>query len=204
MRLAERAGDILEFWFGENASYDTAVAINHRIKTLWFAEGEKVDNEIRMRFKRDLESVTCGMLAELTTLREKLAAVVLLDQFSRNMFRESERAFAWDSLALKLAKGMVSSGEDQDLEPIERVFVYLPFEHSEKQEDQELSVQKFEALYTEVGRELQDTYQVFLEYAIRHKDIIERFGRFPHRNSMLGRESTREETDFLNEPNSSF
>ena len=123
-----------------------------------------------------------------------LALIILLDQFSRNMFRGSAQAFAADEKALAHARTAVERGLDQQLPPFQRTFVYLPFEHSESLADQDRSVALFEALGDE------NTY----DYAVRHRDIIVRFGRFPHRNVILGRESTPEELEFLKEPGSSF
>jgi len=120
------------------------------------------------------------------------------------MYREDGRAFESDAIALNVAKDMIRRGEDRKLKPIERVFIYLPLEHSEEADDQALSVEKFREVVDQVSEELKDIYRMFLDYAARHKVIIERFGRFPHRNDMIGRKSTREELEFLKQPNSLF
>jgi uncharacterized protein (DUF924 family) len=198
------ADEILSFWFGDSASFDTESSIIERINGVWFAGSDEVDDELRVRFKDDLESVTEETLRSLASMEEKLAVVVLLDQCSRNIYRDAPNAFAQDHLALNLAKAMIHANEDKDLEPIQRVFVYMPLEHSEDEEDQELSVRKFEELYEEAGDGLKKVYKGFLDYAIRHKVIIDRFGRFPHRNEILGRTSTSEEIEFLKQPGSSF
>ena len=130
--------------------------------------------------------------------------IILVDQFSRNMFREDSRAFTRDRLGLKLAKQMVGKNEDMELKPFERFFVYLPLEHSENEEDQELSVAKFKKLCDDVPKKVRGIYQIFLDYAVKHKVIIDRFARFPHRNEILGRKSTKEELQFLKEPDSRF
>ncbi|MDN5698114.1 MAG: DUF924 domain-containing protein, partial [Rubrobacter sp.] len=130
--------------------------------------------------------------------RECLALILLLDQVPRNIFREDARSYATDALAREAASHAVDSGFDSELAKVERWFVYLPFEHSETLEDQLRSVELFEALGDDEGS-VNVTY-----YARRHLEIVERFGRFPHRNRVLGRESTPEEAEFLEEPGSSF
>ncbi len=202
--MARRAKEILLFWFGENMSYDEEAAIEERAKKVWFAQTKEVDQEIRERFEHDLEDVTEDMLKGIQDISEKLAMIILLDQFSRNMFRDDSRAFARDRLGLKLAKQMVDKNEDMKLKPSERVFVYLALEHSENQEDQKVSVVKFKKLCDEVPKKVRGIYQAFLDYAIKHKVIIDRFGRYPHRNEALGRKSTKEELEFLKEPGSHF
>lgn len=196
--------EVLSYWFGDDISYDHAPSIVEKIKNVWFAGSDDVDNEIRKRFADDIAGVTEETLSQLSSSRDKLAVIILLDQFSRNIFRESSEAFAKDHMALKLAKELIRSNEDVELEPIQRVFVHLALEHAENVEDQSLSVKKYEELLEEVDEGLKSIYESFLEYAIRHKVIIDRFGRFPHRNEILGRESTKEEIEFLKQPGSSF
>ena len=196
--------EVLSYWFGDDISYDQAPSIVEKIKNVWFAGSDDVDNEIRKRFADDIAGVTEETLSQLSSSRDKLAVIILLDQFPRNIFRESSEAFAKDHMALKLAKELIRSNEDVELEPIQRVFVYLALEHAENVEDQSLSVKKYEELLEEVDEGLKSIYESFLEYAIRHKVIIDRFGRFPHRNEILGRESTKEEIEFLKQPGSSF
>lgn len=198
------AGEVLSFWFGERDSLKSRDALVERVQRLWFGGGEEVDGEIATRFKSDLDSMAEGDLGAARSTEEKLALIVLLDQFSRNIYRESPRAFAKDLLALKLAKGIIEGGLDMELEPEERAFVYLVLEHSEDAGDQALSVSKFEELAGEVAEELRSVYESFLDYAVQHKVIIDRFGRFPHRNELLGRTSTPEEIEFLKQPGSSF
>ncbi len=195
---------VLSYWFGDDISYDHAPSIVDRIQNIWFAGSDDVDNEIRKRFADDIAGVTEETLSQLSSSRDKLAVIILLDQFPRNIFRESSEAFAKDHMALKLAKELIRSNEDVELEPIQRVFVYLALEHAENVEDQSLSVKKYEELLEEVDEGLKSIYESFLEYAIRHKVIIDRFGRFPHRNEILGRESTKEEIEFLKQPGSAF
>lgn len=201
---ARKARDILLFWFEKDMSYGEEAVIRERVKRFWFTENEKLDREIRKRFKQDLEAVTKDTLNETRDIFRKLAMIILVDQFSRNMFREDPGAFAQDHLALKVTKEMIGRNEDMKLKPVERVFVYLPLEHSENREDQTLSVRKFKELYRQVPEKLKKVYQVFLDYAIKHEVIIDTFGTFPHRNEILGRTSTTQELEFLKQPDSHF
>lgn len=181
---------IHEFWFGAPGSPD-----HGRNREAWFKADDAFDAEIRAQFLDDFESAARG---DLDSMAEgsvgALALIILLDQFPRNMFRGSARAFATDPKALSIADATVARGLDQALTDIERAFVYLPFEHSERLADQDRSVALYEALGDAES----------LDYAVQHRVIIERFGRFPHRNAVLGRESTPEEEAFLEEPGSSF
>jgi uncharacterized protein (DUF924 family) len=186
--------DVLDFWFGAPYSPERG-----RPRKTWFKKSPAFDEQVRSRFLGTWELATRGGLArwEASPLAA-LAFVIVLDQFPRNMFRGTVRSFAADPLALAAAKGMVTSGFDHLLRPVERLFVYLPFEHAEDAVAQGRSLELFEALRAEpLG---QDN----TEYARRHFDIIARFGRFPHRNAILGRESTPEELKFLRQPDSSF
>jgi uncharacterized protein (DUF924 family) len=198
------ANEVLTFWFGDGVTYGSKPAVVERVQNLWFSGSEEVDSELRRRFGEDLEAVSGEDISQITGVREKLVVIVLLDQFSRNICRDTPGAFAQDALALQLSKEMLRAREDRELEAVERVFVYMPLEHSENKEDQALSVEKFQELLEEVDEGLKSVYESFLDYAVRHKVIIDRFGRFPHRNEILGRESTAEEIEFLKEPGSSF
>lgn len=186
-----RAEDILDFWFGDGATGG--------FREAWFGRDEAFDREIRDRFAGDYEKAAAGELDDWKdTPRGCLALILLLDQFPRNMFRGDPRAFATDARARQVARHTVETGLDRELEPAGRMFVYLPFEHSEDREDQRRSVELFEALDAEFGM------PGILGYAVRHREIVERFGRFPHRNEVLGRASTPGEVEFLKEPGSSF
>jgi uncharacterized protein (DUF924 family) len=189
----ERAAAVLDFWFGER---EDGVA---RPRETWFQRNDEFDAEISASFRADHERAAAGELDDwLDTPRGALALVILLDQFPRNLFRGSSRAFETDARARSVARHALYRGHDTRVSPVERWFFYLPFEHSEELEDQQLSVILFEALGDdEASRNVQD-------YAVRHMEIIERFGRFPHRNATLGRESTAEEEEFLRQPGSSF
>ena len=180
---SSRIDEVLAFWFEELTPDD------------WFGGGEAVDDRIRERFLALHEALRDDVPESWReTARGMLAAVIALDQFPRNMYRGDPRAFAADPTALALATEAVERGLDQAMSTDERKFLYLPFEHSEDPEVQAQSVELFASLDEE------DT----LGYALRHKEIIDRFGRFPHRNEVLGRASTPEEIEFLKEPDSSF
>jgi uncharacterized protein (DUF924 family) len=180
-----RAREVLEFWF------DPALDTAQRNKR-WFGKDPAFDAETRRRFLVLYEEGAAGRLhAWERSARECLALVILLDQLPRNMFRGEARAFATDALARTAARALLARTDD--LSPDERLFAWLPFEHSESLDDQNLACD----LIAPLGEEL-------LRYAQRHREIIERFGRFPHRNAILGRKSTREEMEFLKQPGSGF
>ena len=160
----------------------------------WFSRSAEVDAGIRERFMALYEQLAASDAADVTGARPLRAAVIVLDQFSRNMFRDSPRAFAADPLARRLARQIIEHGFDSGLAGEERLFVYLPFEHSEDRDDQALSCEL-------IGRLGNDDWT---QYALAHKAIIDRFGRFPHRNAVLGRTSTAEEIARLAEPMGSF
>jgi len=148
------------------------------------------------------------LAGELTSWGEtphgELARIILLDQFPRNIYREQPRAFAYDMQALSWTLEGLAKQSDQQLRPVERVFFYLPLEHAEDLGHQETSVKLFRELVEAVPQEQRNTFAGFFDFAVRHHDIIDRFGRFPHRNVILGRESTSEEEEFLTQPGSSF
>jgi uncharacterized protein (DUF924 family) len=193
---------ILDFWFGANP--DDGAMPKERAK-LWWSKNKEVDDEIRRRFENHVGMAISGELNDwLSTPRGRLALIILTDQFPRNIYRDTARAFSCDAQALTWCIEGLERGFDRDLRPIERVFFYLPLEHAESLEHQELSVQCFSELITIVLAEQINTFEEYLDYAIRHRQIIQRFGRFPHRNKILGRESTPEELAFLAEPGSSF
>lgn len=189
---AGRSEALLRFWFGEGEE-------SGRPRSFWFEKDGEVDREVRELFRGDYERAAVGELEGWKAApRSCLALILLLDQVPRNIFREDPRSYATDSMAREAARSAVDAGFDAELLPVERWFVYLPFEHSESLEDQRRSVALFESLG---GDEASVTVTY---YARRHLEIIETFGRFPHRNRALGRESTSEEAAFLEEPGSSF
>jgi len=193
---------VIEFWFGREAD-DGATAREQ--KKLWWGKDEALDARIRERFGALVEAAAAGSHADWAqTPRGRLALILLFDQFPRNMHRGSERAFAFDALAQRLAMDGLGAGADQALRPIERVFFYLPLEHSESLDLQERCVELFRRLSWVVPPQQHELFRGYVRYAERHRDIIARFGRFPHRNALLGRASTPQETEFLTQPGSSF
>jgi uncharacterized protein (DUF924 family) len=188
---------ILKFWFGDPAVEATDYASRRK---LWFGKQPEFDAAIRQQFQPIYEQAASGALDDWQQTPEGcLALLILLDQFPRNLFRDQPQAFATDAKALAVAQQAVEQGFDRQLDPIQRVFVYLPFEHSEDPQFQQQSVALFDQLQT-AAPELADTY----DYALRHQAVIDRFGRFPHRNEVLGRVNTPEEAEFLTQPGSSF
>ncbi len=180
--------DVLDFWFGG----DRSVA-----RSEWFQKSDAFDAACA----RFADARAAAMRGELdgwaATPDGMLALILLLDQFSRNLHRGSKEAFAADPRALALARSAIDRGFDTGMGPRERMFLYLPFEHSENMDDQDLSVRLFEALRPALGDNSVD-------YAERHRDVIRRFGRFPHRNAALGRASTPAEEDYLAQPGAGF
>lgn len=166
----------------------------------WFRKNEGFDAEIRQHFAAAVEAALSGTPGDGTDQAE-LACILMLDQFTRNIFRGTTRAFAGDAQALKIAERLVAAGRDKNLSPWQRWFAYMPFEHSESLLDQERSVALFAGLRRETQHEAFDSAY---DYALKHREVIARFGRFPHRNAILGRVSTAEETEFLKQPGSSF
>ncbi|RDU96615.1 DUF924 domain-containing protein [Trinickia dinghuensis] len=189
---------VLDFWFGEPGMPAFGMPSKR-----WFKRDDAFDALILERFGETLERARRGECdAWLRTPLGALALIVVLDQFSRNTCRGRADAFAYDAYALAAARRLVGIGAHHDLpSPEHRAFAFLPFEHSESEAAQRESVRLFEALSREMGSTGKGGYY---DYACRHAAVIERFGRFPHRNAALGRESTDEELAFLREPGSSF
>jgi len=186
---------VLDFWFGAPGS-----ATHGQWRDAWFRKDAAFDAEIAQRFGPVVETALAGGLRDWTAAPgTALARVVLLDQFTRNMFRDTPRAFGGDALALEAAQAMVTAGHDRGLDPVLRSFVYLPFEHAESAAMQDESVRLFTALADE-----SPALRHMLDYAHRHRDVIVRFGRFPHRNAVLGRSATTAELAFLSQPGARF
>lgn len=184
------ATEILVFWFGTPRIGD-AVAFREE----WFKRDEALDEAIRCNFAASVEAAVAGRLDAMAADAEgALALVILLDQFTRNLHRGSPGAFAGDERARRIANFALARGFDAAMGAQQRKFLYLPFEHSEDMADQERSI----ALFATV-----DDARAY-DYAVRHKDVIARFGRYPHRNAAIGRTSTPEEIEFLKTPGSSF
>ncbi|MBD2092525.1 DUF924 domain-containing protein [Microcoleus sp. FACHB-1515] len=189
--------EIFTFWFGDPEAKSATYADRRK---LWFGKNSAVDNEIRDRFLPLHQQAAAGELADWQSSPPgALALLLLLDQFSRNLFRDTPQAFATDPQALAIAEASIAQGFDRAVPPLMRMFFYLPLEHSEDQARQQRSVELFTQLQAEAP-ELADV----LDYAHKHKDVIDRFGRFPHRNEILHRPSTIEEQEFLQQPGSSF
>ena len=189
-----QANEILEFWFGNPEDPDYG-----KPRKSWFAKEPEFDEEIRRRFLTDYEKAAGGHLDEWKDSPfECLALILLLDQFPRNIFRETPQAFATDWEALSTSHQAIAQGYDRKLLNVQRWFVYLPFEHSENIEHQRQSVKLFQKLSGD-----KESAKA-IESAIRHRSVIERFGRFPHRNIILGRPSTLEEKEFLKESGARF
>ena len=174
---------ILSFWFGELSPAQ------------WWKVDPALDAALRERFASLHQAAHLGELWEWRRQpRGRLAELIVLDQFPRNMYRGTPRAFASDAMALALAQEAVAGAYDAALTPVERAFMYMPYQHSESRLVQKESVRLFKAL----GLAEQ------IDFALQHKAIVDRFGRFPHRNAILGRQSTAEELEFLKQPGSSF
>jgi uncharacterized protein (DUF924 family) len=185
--------EILEFWFGDRA------------RSLWFEKDADFDALIRQRFEATYQAALAGRLDSWEGTAEGcLALVVVLDQFPRNMYRGSARAYAADARARAVADRAVARGHDRTLPPDRRWFLYLPFEHSEDLADQRRAVALFRAhAETTAGADRERALEL-LDYALRHLAAVERFGRFPHRNELLGRETSEDEAAYLRDPRSWF
>ena len=193
---------VLDFWFGAPGS---AAEIAARQRPLWFAKSAANDQIVAARFAETLVAASQGELADwAATPRGRLALIVVLDQFPHHIHRDHGQSFAYDALSLALALEMIQRGEDAQLAPIERVFVYLPLEHAESMAMQDLSVALYEKLAHAAAAAERGLFDGFLDYARKHRDVVARFGRFPHRNELLGRPSTAEEIEFLKQPGSRF
>jgi uncharacterized protein (DUF924 family) len=178
---------VLEFWFGRGRT--------PRFKKFWFEKSFATDRKIKERFGKTLEAAKKGHLNAWTTSpRGRLALIIVLDQFSRNIHRGKPESFAADAKSLRLAKEAVKKREDRSLHPLERIFLYMPFMHSEKKADQKQSV----ALFTKLKMKEN------LWYAKEHKRVIDTYGRFPHRNPILRRRSTKKEREYLAKPGAGF
>jgi uncharacterized protein (DUF924 family) len=175
--------DVLHFWFEEIT------------ESQWWVKDEALDQLIASRFVNiHSQANACELYTWRSTAKGRLAEIIVLDQFSRNIFRDKPEAFASDALALALAQEAIAAKADEQLSSIERSFLYMPYMHSESLAIHEVAVGLFE------NNGIASNY----DFEIKHKAIIERFGRYPHRNNILGRESTPEEIEFLTQPDSSF
>lgn len=193
--MSADAAAVLAYWFG--GLEHTPEWFGARMK-LWFMGGAKVDEEIRARFGALVDKAEAGELAAWrSTPKEALALVVLLDQFALNVHRNGARGYRCSEAAIPVAKEILARGWEAVLTPAERIFTYMPLEHSEELADQERCLERFRVLLEEAPAELKGVMGGSLDYAERHLRVVKRFGRFPHRNEALGRTSTAEELAFL-------
>lgn len=181
--MSNNAQKVLDFWFDDEN------------KSFWFAKNDKFDQTLTNKFLATLEQAKHGELADWrVTIQGRLAEIIVLDQFSRNIYRDTPNAFAQDGMALVLSQEIVKQADFERLSQNERNFALMPFMHSESATIHEQALPLFE----------QYASQNTLDFEIKHKAIIDKFGRYPHRNAILGRESSNEEIEFLKQPNSSF
>ncbi len=200
--VTSKSDEVLEFWFGDALTSPDEVGPRVR---LWFGQNPEFDSEIKRRFGSLPEKASRGELAAWRgEARAALALVLALDQFPRNLYRRSARAFAFDSLARDVALEMISRGVDKTLHPLHASFLYLPLEHAEDMGLQDRSVQLFTELAARAPAALRPWIEQFAVYARRHRDVIHRFGRFPHRNRVLDRKSSAEEVAYLESGGETF
>lgn len=193
---------VIEFWFGSDLN-DPSLA--KRQSSLWWQKNPQTDALIRQKFADGLQGLVNGDYDHwLESAKGRLAAIIVADQFSRNMYRDTARAFAQDELALGWCLDGMASKQDIELPFIGRVFFYMPLEHAESREMQELSVKKFSELAEQAGVKNSGTYMGFVDFAERHRQVVKQFGRYPHRNSILNRDNTAAEQVYLDQPGSGF
>jgi uncharacterized protein (DUF924 family) len=199
--MTDQAREVREFWFGRLPL--TARALAERMR-LWFPDdatselARQLDAAIRARFEPLMQQAVRGEHdAWADSPRRRLSLIILLDQFPRNLYRGTARAFASDEQALALALSGIQSGAEGALDVVERIFFYMPLQHAESQEVQDESVAAYRRLLNEAPDNLRAEIAAVLGYAEQHREVIERFGRFPTRNTALGRATTREEREYL-------
>jgi uncharacterized protein (DUF924 family) len=203
----DEARSVRDFWFGPLPL--SAEELKRRIR-FWYGDGssqlrQQRDEQIRTRFGALLERAAAGQLAAWADgPRRRLSLIILLDQFPRNLFRGTSRAFAYDAQALGLTLSGMQSAADAALDVVERIFFYMPLQHAESREVQDESVAAYRRLHSEAPAELRGSFGSALRSAVNHRAIIEQFGRFPYRNRVLGRTSTREESEWLRKGGTSF
>jgi uncharacterized protein (DUF924 family) len=186
---------ILSFWFREQEL--SAPQIDRRMD-IWFGEDPVFDREIEAEFSGDVELASEGKLDHWATEPHgRLALIILIDQFRRNIYRNSVKAFSKDKLALKLCVEGAMEKKDKGLTPIQRVFFYMPLQHAESAKVQAKAVELYNRLAESVSPTYQETFLTVAQFAELHRDIIDQFGRFPHRNKLLGRKNTSEEDEYL-------
>jgi len=200
--MSDKCSEILDFWFGQNV--DHGLPEKDR-QARWFSVDPQADELIRSRFSEDLEAAANGQYSHwCSDPSGRLAVIILLDQFSRNIYRGTARAFAYDAQAVELVFEGLELGHDQQLIATHRIFFYMPLEHSERLSHQKRCLELFQQFYSQYDPAIANTLKGNLAFAQQHLDIIERFGRFPHRNSLLGRVSTAQEVAYLEQTNVHF
>lgn len=193
--MSNRIEDILHFWFG---AFPTPYSADASKSDMWFKNGAAYDREIFISFGVDYDKAINGELDHwLDSYRGRLALIILLDQFSRHIHRGTEQAFSQDEKAQALCIDGIGAGDDARCHSIERAFFYLPLQHAEDSEKQILSVRAYEQLVRDVPEQYQDSFKVNLSFAKSHQFVIEKFGRFPELNEILGRGSSEDELDFI-------
>jgi uncharacterized protein (DUF924 family) len=197
-----RIDAVLSFWFREQAM--SAPQIDRRMET-WFSEDPVFDLEIEKEFINEVELASKGSLDHWARLPQgRLALIIMIDQFRRNIYRNTADAFSNDKQALRLCVEGAMQKMEQALTPIQKVFFYMPLQHAESRKVQAKSAQIFHRLAQSVSKTERATFMTVAQFAELHKDIIDRFGRFPHRNKLLNRENTAEENEYLADDNPSF
>ncbi|MCB1845776.1 MAG: DUF924 domain-containing protein, partial [Halioglobus sp.] len=190
-----RIDRVLAFWFQQREL--SAPQIDARMDT-WFGEDPVFDHEIEKDFSDDIERASNGKLSHWAEKpKGRLALILLLDQFRRNIYRSTAKAFDMDKVALKLGVEGAMRKMDKDLSPIERVFFYMPLQHAESRRVQTKSVDIYRRLAKSVSATYRETFETILQFAELHHDIVAQYGRFPHRNKLLGRQNTDEEAEYL-------
>ncbi len=201
-RMDNKAREILQFWFGDVVQNPERLKERNKF---WYESSMEIDAAIRDRFQADVDAAAGGEYdAWCSNARSALALVILFDQFPRNIYRGTAQAFAHDSRALACSEKIIANNKLAQLEPIERTFALMPLQHSEELQVQKRSVKLFDELATGAPTEFKDILENNLQYAKDHLEIIEKFGRFPHRNAVLGRESTDEELVYLSSGGQTF
>ena len=190
-----RIDAVLAFWFKEQEL--SAPQIDRRMD-VWFSEDPLFDHEIEKEFADEVKKASKGQLDHWASKPHgRLALIILIDQFRRNMYRNTAKAFSKDQLALKLCVQGAMEKKDRELTPIQKVFFYMPLQHAESRKVQAKSVELYQRLAETVSPTLRETFMTVAQFAELHKDIIDRFGRFPHRNALLNRDNTPEEDEYL-------
>jgi uncharacterized protein (DUF924 family) len=205
--MVDRIDRILSYWF-KDTDDQTVITKDSEIIKFWFMKSEETDAEIKKNFEGDILRARKGKYESwLETPKGRLALIILFDQFPRNIYRDSPKAYENDIKALEYCLLAIKNGFDEKLSLVERQFLYMPLMHSESLKIQEKSLEYFNLLVEESKEshpESTDYFKYSLDYAQKHYDIIKRFGCYPHRNTVLNRRSTSEEIEFLKQPGSSF